>query len=82
MERLQDFVEYATENPSDLSLIQKLIRYLRGEQKNDDGTDKFRATTMTSWVSVFIKFWKLVRLQDLETLAPIIEVKLGDLEKQ
>ena len=27
MERLQDFAEYATENPSELTLIQKLLRY-------------------------------------------------------
>lgn len=83
MERLQDFVEYATENPSELTLIQKLVRYfdLRGSQKNDDGSDKYKATTMRSWVSVFMKFWKFVRFQNLKALAPIIEVKLGELEK-
>jgi hypothetical protein len=37
---------------------------------------------MRSWVSVFIKFWKFVRFQDLKALEPIIEKRLDDLEKQ
>lgn len=83
IERLQDFVGYATENPSELTLIQKLVQYfdLRGSQKNDDGSDNFKATTMRSWVSVFMKFWKFVRFEYLKQLAPIIEVKLGEIEK-
>ena len=83
-ERLNDFVEYATGNPSELTLVQKLIRYfdLKSEQRNDDGTVKHRATTLKSWLSVFVKFWKFVRFQDLKQLAPIIETKISDLERQ
>ena len=79
-DRLNDFIEYATGNPSELTLDQKLIRYfdLRSEQRNDDGTEKYRAT---NWLSVFVKFWKFVRFQDLKQLAPIIETKISDLEK-
>jgi hypothetical protein len=51
-------------------------------EKNVEDTDKYRATTMRSWLSVFCKFWKFVRLSDLKVLAPQLEANIATREKQ
>ena len=83
-ERIEDFVDYITANRSDLTLEQKLNNYFqaRMSEKNEEETDKYRATTLRSWLSVFSKFWKFVRLSDLKILAPQLEANIATREKQ
>lgn len=46
MEKIQDFVDYISENTSDMTLEQQLNTYfqLKLNEKNADGTDRYRAT--------------------------------------
>lgn len=61
-ERMDDFVTYVTEHQDDRTLEQTLQAYFkeRATEKSEDGTDRYRASTMRGWLSVFCKFWKFV----------------------
>lgn len=78
-ERLDDFLRFANNDFSSATLEMKLANYFNDarEQKNDDGNPRYRATTFRSWLSVFQKFWRHCRFQDLKTLVPALEDKIG-----
>ena len=84
MEKIQDFVDYISENISDMTLEQQLNAYfqIKLNEKNADGTDRYRATTLRSWLSVYGKFWKFVRYTDLKAIAPQLEANIATKEKQ
>ena len=83
-EKIQDFVDYISDNTSDMTLEQQLNAYFQVKlnEKNADGTDRYRATTLRSWLSVYGKFWKFVRYTDLKAIAPQLEANIATKEKQ
>ena len=82
-DRLNDFLEAARADHSGSTLEMKLLNYFNNarSQKNEKGEDRYRASSFRSWNSVFSKFWKHCRNQDLKQILPAIEDKIGKWEK-
>ena len=82
-DRLNDFLEAARADHSESTLEMKLVKYFNDArtQKNEKGEDRYRASSFRSWNSVFSKFWKHCKHQDLRQILPAIEDKIGKWEK-
>ena len=59
-DRVRNFMAYAKNDASQITLEIKLIKYFDDARKTktDKGEDRYRATSFRSWLSVFCKFWK------------------------
>ena len=59
-DRVRNFMAYAKNDASQITLEIKLIKYFDDarKMKTDKGEDRYRATSFRSWLSVFCKFWK------------------------
>jgi hypothetical protein len=68
-DRIKHFMVYASLDASEITLEMKLIKYFDDAKnlKNDNGEDRYRATSFRSWLSVFCKFWTFCRYKDLKT---------------
>ena len=82
-DRVQNFMAYAKNDASQITLEMKLIKYFDDarKMKTDKGEDRYRATSFRSWLSVFCKFWKHCKFKELKTLVPALEDRIGKWEK-
>ena len=82
-ERLLDFVAYATTAPLTFTLENSLCAYFKCKsvQRNEDGTLRYRGSSLRSWLSVFAMFWQFCRAtSDLKKSLPAIENMIRKLE--
>ena len=82
-DRIQNFMAYAKNDASQITLEMKLLKYFDDARKlkSEKGEDHYRATSFRSWLSVFCKFWKHCKFKDLKSLAPALEDRIGKWEK-
>ena len=80
---MSDFLRFASYSSATLEM--KLVNYFndaRAQTNPPDGSPRYRATTIRSWLSVFSKFWRHCKYKDLKALVPTLEDKIGEWEKK
>ena len=82
-DRVKHFMAYAFRDASEITLEMKLLKYFNEAKamKNENGEDRYRATSFRSWLSVFCKFWTFCKNKDLKASTPALEDKIGKWEK-
>jgi hypothetical protein len=65
-------------------LHESLVEYIEARRKETkaDSTPKYCASTLRSWFSIFLMFWKFTGKGDLKTLAPLIDANISKWMKQ
>jgi len=90
-QRIQDFAAFIFRSTGKKllefecdELIGLLIRYFDFNHglKNPEGTQKYAGTTLRSWFSIFLKFWRYTGRGNLREQALIIEDNIGKWEKE
>jgi hypothetical protein len=78
VQRVKDFLSWKSKFGEGTSLEANLITYFdyKNSEINEEGVRRFSASTMCTWFSIFVTFWKHTSRGNLKLLCPIIEDNL------